>query len=56
MTPTAMSIRRNLLQGIVGLLDLSAETATFVTILRLYLLVWEAQVQEVLRVLDTPQP
>jgi hypothetical protein len=55
MTQTPASLLRNVLQGIVGLLDLSREDDAFVTIPRFYLLVWEAQVQEVLRVLESSQ-
>jgi hypothetical protein len=54
--PTPASILRNVLQGLVGLLELSRDDDAFVTIPRFYLLVWEAQIQDVLRVLERPQP
>jgi hypothetical protein len=54
LPPTPASLVRNVLQGMVGLLDLSTEDDIEVTIPRFYLHVWKEQLEAVLAVIDDP--
>jgi hypothetical protein len=54
LPPTPASIARNVLQGIVGLLDLSPADEVQVEIPRFYLEVWQEQLEAILALLATP--
>jgi hypothetical protein len=54
LPPTPATSVRNVLQGIVGLLDLSTSEDTQVQIPRLYLEVWQEQLQASLALLAAP--
>jgi hypothetical protein len=54
LPPTPASLLRNVLQAVVGLLDLSTEEDIQITIPRFYLLVWREQLETILVLLDDP--
>jgi hypothetical protein len=54
LPPTPTAIVRNVLQGIIGLLDLSTADEVQVEIPRFYLEVWQEQLQALLALLEPP--